>query len=90
VHSGSASRQRYMTRYTIDRFEGPEWAVLQDEQGTTFLVPRRWLPTQARERDVVVEGDQAPDTDTVSLRLQLDPRQRAEHSPPDPKEDTSG
>lgn len=76
--AGSESRHNHMTRYTIDRFEGSEWAVLEDEQGTTFLVPRRWLPTQARERDVVVEAEQAPDADTVSLRLQLDPKRRDE------------
>jgi hypothetical protein len=67
-----------MTRYTIDRFEGAEWAVLEDEQAKTFLVPRRWLPTQAREGDVVIEAAQAPDADTVSLRLDLDPKAREE------------
>jgi hypothetical protein len=62
-----------MPRYTIDRFEGTAWAVLADEQGTTFLMPRRWLPANAREGDVVIEGQQAPDDDTVSLRLELEP-----------------
>ena len=67
-----------MPRYIIDRFEGPAWAVLEDEQGKTFLVPRRWLPTDAREGDVVNEVEQAPDADTVSLRLDLDPKAREE------------
>ena len=42
-----------MPQYIIDRFEDAAWAVLEDQQGKTFLVPRRWLPTQAREGDVV-------------------------------------
>jgi hypothetical protein len=63
-----------MPRYIISRFEGRDWAVLEDEQQKTFLVPRRWLPTQAREGDVVNEAEQAPDADTVSLRLELDPK----------------
>ena len=67
-----------MPRYTINRFEGTDWAVLADEQGSTFLVPRRWLPTQACEGDVVKEAEQAPDADTVSLRLDLDPKAREE------------
>ena len=61
-----------MPRYVVDRFEGT-WAVLEDEQGKTFLLPRRWLPTQAGEGDVVIETAQAPDADTVSLRLELGP-----------------
>jgi hypothetical protein len=62
-----------MARYIIHRFEGTAWVVLEDEQARTFLVPRRWLPTQAREGDVVIEAEQAPDADTVSIRLDLDP-----------------
>ena len=65
-----------LPRYTIDRFEGTDWVVLEDEQARTFLVPRRWLPTQAREGDVVIEAQQAPDADTVSVRLDLDPKGR--------------
>jgi hypothetical protein len=67
-----------MPHYAIDRFEGSQWAVLEDEQAKTFLVPRRWLPTQAREGDVVKESEQAPGADTVSLRLELDPRAKEE------------
>jgi hypothetical protein len=61
-----------MARYTIHRFESTDWVVLEDEQKQTFLVPRRWLPTQAREGDVVIEVEQPPNTDTVSVRLDLD------------------
>ena len=61
-----------MAQYTIDRFESTAWAVLQDEQGKTFLVPRRWLPVQAREGDVVIEMAQPPDNDTVSLTFHVD------------------
>jgi hypothetical protein len=67
-----------MPRYTIDRFEGTDWVVLADEQKRTFLVPRRWLPTQAGVGDVVVEAEQTPDADTVSVRLDLDTKTREE------------
>ena len=62
-----------MAHYTINRFEGAAWAVLEDEGGKTFLVPRRWLPEKAREGDAVTEAERAADDDTVSLHLQLDP-----------------
>ena len=61
-----------MPHYTIDRFEGAEWAVLEDHQGKTFLVPRRWLPTPAREGAVLIATAQPPDDETVSLTFQLD------------------
>jgi hypothetical protein len=61
-----------MASYAIVRFEGADWAVLEDDQAKTFLVPRRWLPTDAHEGDVVKESAQPPGTDTVSLRLDLD------------------
>ena len=65
-----------MARYTIHRFESTDWVVLEDEEKRTFLVPRRWLPTEAREGDVVIEVEQAPNTDTVSVRLDLDTTRR--------------
>jgi len=61
-----------MARYIIHRFEGTDWVVLEDGQKRTFLVPRRWLPTQARVGDAVIEAEQAPDADTVSVRLDLE------------------
>jgi hypothetical protein len=48
-----------MPRYTIDRFEGDAWAVLEDEDARTFNVPRRWLPPDAREGDVLDVSQQA-------------------------------
>lgn len=62
-----------MPRYMVDRFEGADWVVLKDEQEKTFLVPRRWLPSDVREGDFVIEAQQSPNTETVSLRLELDP-----------------
>ena len=44
--------------YAIDRLEGPDWVVLEDDTGRTFQVPRAWLPADARERDVIrVQAD---------------------------------
>lgn len=74
----TVGRRISLPRYTIDRFEGTAWAVLEDEDAKTFLVPRRWLPMQAREGDVVIEAGQAPEADTMSLRLELDPSGRDE------------
>jgi Protein of unknown function (DUF3006) len=42
-----------MASYTIDRFEGSEWAVLEDDRGHTFNVPREWLPHDVREGDLL-------------------------------------
>ena len=42
-----------MPRYTIDRFEGDDWVVLEDERARTFSVPRPWLPPEVREGDVI-------------------------------------
>lgn len=61
-----------MPQYTIDRFENSAWAVLEDEDGKTFLMPRRWLPKDAREGDVVIEKAPPPDNETVFLTFQLD------------------
>ncbi len=38
--------------FIIDRFEG-EWAILECEDRTTFDLPRRLLPHDAKEGDVV-------------------------------------
>jgi hypothetical protein len=61
-----------MPRYTIDRFEGPEWIVLEDDQGRTFRVPRKWLPDAAREGDVIDVSEQQEAPDALSLRLTID------------------
>ena len=67
-----------MARYTIDRFEGDAWAVLEDERAVTFRVPRRWVPAEAQEGDVLnaFEGDVTPAAQ--SLHLEIDPKGRKE------------
>jgi hypothetical protein len=47
-----------MPRYTIDRFEGEGWAVLEGDDARTFSVPRIWLPAEVREGDVLDVGSQ--------------------------------
>ena len=60
-----------MPRYTIDRFEGDDWVVLEDEHARTFNLPRRWLPPEAREGDVLDVSAQAG-TDAHVLRVVVD------------------
>jgi Protein of unknown function (DUF3006) len=67
-----------MPSYTIDRFEGIGWAVLEDEHGQTFTVPRDWLPSAAREGDAL-KGDAAAQTTAATMiRFELDPTGRDE------------
>ena len=65
-----------MSRYTIDRFEGADWATLEDEQARVFNVPRQWLPPGAREGDVVQASEHATGATTKSLRFEIDPASR--------------
>ena len=65
-----------MARYAIDRFEGGEWAVLEDDEARTFRVPRHWLPPAAREGDVVNATEQDAGTGSRVLRFELDPAAR--------------
>ena len=44
--------------YVLDRFEDGDLAVLEDETGHTFNVPRFWLPSDLKEGDVVVVEQQ--------------------------------
>lgn len=67
-----------MPRYTIDRFEGVGWAVLEDEHGQTFTVPRGWLPSAAREGDGLKGDATAQTTAATVLRFELDPTARDE------------
>jgi hypothetical protein len=67
-----------MLRYTIDRFEGDEWAVLEDEHARTFRVPRRWVPAGAREGDVLTATEAAAEPATQTIRFELDPALRDE------------
>ncbi len=64
--------------YTIDRFENGEWAVLEDPHARTFNIPRAWLPSAAREGDVVrcVPRDDSAGSSSVSF--ELDTASRAE------------
>jgi hypothetical protein len=63
--------------FTIDRFEGPDWAVLEDERGQTVRVPRTSLPADTREGDVIDASDAVGD-DATSVRFHVDPQKRAE------------
>lgn len=67
-----------MSRYTIDRFEGIDWAVLEDDHAQTFRVPRSWLPSGAREGDVVNASEQRSANQINSVRFELDPAARDE------------
>ena len=88
-----------MPRYTIDRFEGDEWAVLEDERARTFNVPRDWLPSGAREGDVLKMSDTAEGASARVIRFEFDPgardeqlakaRQRRDALPRGPKGDVS-
>lgn len=66
-----------MARYTIDRLEDSGWAVLEDEHARTFNVPRKWLPPETREGDVLDISEQ-PSTDSHLLRFRLDTAGREE------------
>jgi hypothetical protein len=63
--------------YAIDRFEG-DWAVLEDDDTITFNIPRRWLPSEARQGDIVklVQEERGPQVQL--LRLELDPSAKAD------------
>ena len=85
--------------YTIDRFEGDGWVILEDKDTRTFAIPRRWVPSGAREGDVVQISEDGPNSSATMLRLELDPEARAERLreterqrqrlPRGPKEDVS-
>jgi hypothetical protein len=63
--------------YTLDRFEGPEWAVLEDGRARTMRVPRAWLPADSREGDII-NASVGVGTEASSISFQLDPMKRAE------------
>ena len=66
-----------MPLYTVDRFEGSEWAVLEDEHARTLRVPRSSLPGDARE-GAVLNASVGADGATTSLRFELNPEKREE------------
>ena len=68
-----------MPRFTIDRFESGEWAVLEDDRARTFRVPRKWLPADAREGDVLnASADDESAPGVLVLHLELDAAARQE------------
>ena len=60
-----------MPRYIIDRFEGDDWAVLEDEHARVFTVPRWWLPSDVREGDVVNALGEST-ADAKAIRFDID------------------
>ena len=67
-----------MPLYTVDRFEGSEWAVLEDERAQPLRVPRNWLPADAREGDVINASVGTGTGATSPLLFELDPEKRDE------------
>lgn len=67
-----------MPLYTVDRFEDGDFAVLEDEQARTFSVPRHWLPSTAREGDVLTVSETVSDTSHRIVRFELEPAARDE------------
>lgn len=66
-----------MPLYIVDRFEGSEWAVLEDERARILRVPRNWLPGDAREGDVI-DASVGAGTGATSILFKLNPEERAE------------
>ena len=66
-----------MSRYVIDRIEDG-WAALEDDNGTVFNVPTFWMPSDAKEGDVVRISTEEQASGTCTLRFTLDPAAREE------------
>src|SRR5688572_29100540 len=64
--------------YVIDRFEGPDWAVLEDDRARTFNVPREWLPHGALEGDAVAVREQLVTGEGRTLRFTINTYDRDE------------
>jgi hypothetical protein len=65
------------TFWTIDRFEEDEWAVLESDDGESVRVPAIWLPSAAREGQVLrlergAEDGLSAEPKSVQLRFSLD------------------
>ena len=67
-----------MARYIVDRVEGGEWVVLEDEGGRTFSVPWSWLPDGVQEGAVLKALAEKVSGDAHTLRFELDPSAREE------------
>lgn len=59
-------------RLVVDRFEG-DLAVVEDEEGRFFDLPRWFLPAAVREGDVVVVREWDEQTDTRRVEVRVDP-----------------
>ena len=66
-----------MASYVLDRFEGTDWAVLEDSGGRTFNIPKAWLPESVREGDVL-RVDTQLGADIHGLRIRIDEHVREE------------
>jgi DUF3006 family protein len=64
-------------QYVIDKIEDG-WAELEDENGKVFGVPAHWLPSGAREGDVLKLATEESSSDERTLRFTLDPAGRQE------------
>ena len=62
-----------MQRYTVDRLEDQDWAVLEDEHSRTLTIPIAWLPAGVREGDVIAVTDDGGGPGARILRFELDP-----------------
>jgi hypothetical protein len=65
------------TFLTIDRFEEDEWAVLEGDDGESMRVPASWLPSAAREGQVLrlergAEDGLHAEPNSVQLRFTVD------------------
>ena len=80
--------------YVLERFE-EAWAVLEAAAGETFKVPRSWLPSTAKEGDVLSVSLESGDESNLRFAVDLAEtdarRQRAnelrESLPQGPEED---
>ena len=89
-----AEQEQTGQHYILESFE-EAWAVLEAAAGETFRVPRSWLPSAAKEGDVL--GVSLESGDESNLRFAVDPaetdarRQRADELradlPEGPEED---
>lgn len=61
-----------MPLFTVDRFEGPTWVVLEDERALSRTVPRAWIPAGTREGDVLSSLGELPEDTTSAVHLVLD------------------
>jgi hypothetical protein len=57
--------------YAIDRFDGRDWVVLEDDAARTFHIPRSWVPAEAQEGDVLTIDTQDSATATA-LHITID------------------